>query len=246
MTAAAEPVTPTPSESASLSSELPSGVEASHLARQVATARELAVLDDYIRWETAKASKAADDLIKRLEHLAEHETHDHPDRLPTDPLLDAQLAARSRLMARNEIKDNYALTKTGAVAHLTKNAYKGGGADQTGKSSGYAFSSYVANVDGQSAVDACTGGLTYSKEISAIIGKAYYPIHVSCNGSPILGLKKGDKVHIGDVGDFKVVDSRDVKQGDTTAAIRTLKGSAVLQTCYKNDNRMRVVGIARI
>lgn len=107
----------------------------------------------------------------------------------------------------------------------------------------YAWSTFVANVDSQEAIDACEGGLTYSPEISDILGKPYYPIHNFCNGTPILDLHMGDLVHIDDVGDFRVVGAQDVNKGDTTSAILDLPGDAVLQTCYEIGNKMRVVGI---
>jgi len=109
--------------------------------------------------------------------------------------------------------------------------------------SDYAWTTFVANVDSQEAIDACEGGLTYSPEISDILGKPYYPIHNFCKGLPILDLQVGDLVYIEDVGDFRVVGAQDVTKGDTTAAIMDLPGSAVLQTCYEIGDKMRVVGI---
>jgi len=108
----------------------------------------------------------------------------------------------------------------------------------------YAFESYVANVDSQDAVDSCTGGLTYSPDISKILGKSYYPIHNFCGGMPILELKNGDKVNVQGVGVYTVVDSKDVNRGDTTSVIKGVKGDILLQTCYPNSTKMRVVGLA--
>ena len=107
----------------------------------------------------------------------------------------------------------------------------------------YAFQSYVANVDSQEAVDACTGGLTYSPDISKILGKEYYPIHNYCGGMPILALTTGNKVNIEGVGTYTVVDTRDVVRGDTTAVLAGIKGTVLLQTCYPNSTKMRVVGL---
>jgi uncharacterized protein YgiM (DUF1202 family) len=114
------------------------------------------------------------------------------------------------------------------------------------ESSPYAWETYIANVDAQRAIDACTGGVTYSPEISQILGKAYYPIHVHCHGQPILGLKNGDLVRIQSVGVFRVVGSKDVKKGDSTRVIAGLPGDALLQTCYPNDSKMRVVAIQKV
>jgi hypothetical protein len=107
----------------------------------------------------------------------------------------------------------------------------------------YAYSNYVANRGNQPAVDACTGGLTYGEEVSAWLGRDYYPIHNHCNGNPILSLKNGDLVEIQGVGIFRVVDSTDVRQGDRADIILGVGGSILLQTCYKEGNKMRVVGL---
>ncbi|MDR2723074.1 MAG: SH3 domain-containing protein [Cellulomonadaceae bacterium] len=107
----------------------------------------------------------------------------------------------------------------------------------------YAWQTYVANVDSQAAVDACTGGLTYSPEVSKYAGKAYYPIHNNCHGLPILSLKNGDKVFIDGVGAFVVVGSRDVTRGDGASALKGMPGTTLLQTCYTTGDKMRVVAL---
>lgn len=117
---------------------------------------------------------------------------------------------------------------------------------EAGGAGTYAWTSYVANVDSQAAIDQCTGGLTYSPDISGALGKSYYAIHNHCHGMPILSLRNGDLVLIDGVGIFKVVDSRDVSQGDTTAAIRGIGGQILLQTCYTTGSAMRVVGLDQV
>ncbi|MDR2723071.1 MAG: hypothetical protein LBB54_05045 [Cellulomonadaceae bacterium] len=114
------------------------------------------------------------------------------------------------------------------------------------ESSKYAWQTYVANVDSQAAIDACQGGVTYSPDISRALGKDYYPIHVHCQGEPILSLKIGDRVHIQGVGDFVVVDARDVQKHDDIRALDGMRGVAVLQTCYRTGNKMRAVSIDKV
>lgn len=133
---------------------------------------------------------------------------------------------------------------------ITDGNFSGGGWSGRGASkapvdppSRFAFESYVANSDSQEAVDSCTGGLTYSPDISKILGKSYYPIHNFCGGMPILELKNGNKVDIRKIGTFVVVDSRDVSRGDTTGVLKGIKGQILLQTCYPNSTKMRVVGL---
>ena len=128
----------------------------------------------------------------------------------------------------------------GGIGLAEKKNPKGAPVDPPSK---YAFQSYVANVDSQEAVDACTGGLTYSPEISKILGKQYYPIHNYCGGMPILELTTGNKVNIEGVGIFTVVDTVDVVRGDTTSKLTGIKGTVLLQTCYPNSTKMRVVGL---
>jgi len=106
----------------------------------------------------------------------------------------------------------------------------------------YAFDTYVANTGEQDAVDACTGGVTYMPSVANYVGKAYYPIHNYCGGTPILSLENGDQVRIDDV-TYTVIDSVDVERGDDASVIANLPGSALLQTCYENSNAMRVVAI---
>jgi len=110
----------------------------------------------------------------------------------------------------------------------------------------YAWETFVANIDEQRAIDECLGGLTYSPNISKAIGKAYYPIHVQCQGLPILDLKMGDKVKISGVGVFKVVGEKDVNRGDGVKVARGLPGEALLQTCYQNSDRMRIVALTKV
>ena len=110
----------------------------------------------------------------------------------------------------------------------------------------YTFSTWVANIDDQAAVDQCTGGLTYSPPISDYVGKPYYPMHNHCGGLPILSLQAGDTVHIEGVGVFTVVGSKDVTQGDSAEALLGLPGDALIQTCYSTGNKMRVVELASV
>jgi len=109
--------------------------------------------------------------------------------------------------------------------------------------SDYAFDTYVANTGEQDAVDACAGGVTYMPSVAEYVGKAYYPIHNYCGGTPILSLENGDQVRIDDV-TYTVVGSVDVQRGDDATAITNLPGTALLQTCYENSNAMRVVAIS--
>jgi hypothetical protein len=115
--------------------------------------------------------------------------------------------------------------------------------DAAAEHSPYAWQTYVANVDGQEAVDSCMGGLTYSPAISNAMGRKYYPIHVHCSGVPILSLKNGDLVYIESVGVYRVVDSKDVHKKDTIEVVKDVKGDIVLQTCYTHSDAMRVVGL---
>ena len=108
------------------------------------------------------------------------------------------------------------------------------------------WETFVANVDGQAAVDQCAGGVTYSPEISKILGMEYYPIHRSCGGTPILSLQERQLVRIDGLGTYWVVDSRDVNQGDTTDVLIGMGGEIVVQTCYPYSTRMRVVGLEPI
>lgn len=110
----------------------------------------------------------------------------------------------------------------------------------------YAWTTYVANSNGQGAIDACLGGLSYNTQISNYIGKAYYAIHNHCKGVPILSLKMGDLVLVDGKGVYKVVDSRDVLQGDSTDAIAGISGSILMQTCYSTGKKMRVVGLVKV
>jgi hypothetical protein len=98
-------------------------------------------------------------------------------------------------------------------------------------------------VDSQQAIDECTGGLTYSPDISDILHKSYYPIHNVCGGMPILDLQTGNSVYIQGVGSFQVVDSLDVERGDKTSVLSGITGDVLLQTCYPNSKKMRVVGL---
>lgn len=97
----------------------------------------------------------------------------------------------------------------------------------------------VKNRGGQRAIDACRGGLT---RWGTVYGKAYYAIHVHCGGAPILRLKKGDIIKI-DGRKKRVVSSRVVRKGAKVTAVHGMKGSALLQTCYRKSNKMRVVGV---
>lgn len=112
------------------------------------------------------------------------------------------------------------------------------------EASDYAFDTYVANTGEQDAVDACAGGVTYMPSVAEYVGKAYYPIHNYCGGTPILSLEDGDQVRIDGV-TYTVVDSIDVQRGDDADAILDLPGEALLQTCYENSNAMRVVAISQ-
>ena len=160
-------------------------------------------------------------------------------------LHDGSFLAADYVVNPDEVPDNLNLLDTGGFGGGFGGA--GYGISVVGTPvdppSKFAFQSYVANVDSQEAVDACTGGLTYSPEISNILGKSYYPIHNYCGGMPILELKNGDLVNVQDVGVFKVVEARDVTRGDTTSVLAGIKGQILLQTCYPNSTKMRVVGL---
>lgn len=102
---------------------------------------------------------------------------------------------------------------------------------------------HVSNHGGQRAVDRCRGGLT--RWHTKLYGKTYYPIHNYCGGSKILHLKKGQVIKIGKK-KYKVVSIRKVRRGAKASAIRGMKGSALLQTCYWGSSKMRVVGVKRV
>ena len=116
----------------------------------------------------------------------------------------------------------------------------------------YAFTTFVANTGGQEAVDKCTGGLTNNPEIGDYLAyvesrnKVYYPIHNHCGGRPILSLGIGDLVQIKDVGDYIVVETRDVQKGDDATVIEGLPGGIVLQTCHDSGSGMRAVSLVQI
>jgi len=109
-----------------------------------------------------------------------------------------------------------------------------------------AFYTYVANIGDQSDVDACAGGLTYFIEVAEYLRKPYYPIHNYCGGQPILSLHPGDLVMIRQLGEFKVVSGINVLPGDTARSLAGLAGDIYLQTCYDDQQTMRVVGLDRI
>ena len=149
-----------------------------------------------------------------------------------------------RLGSGNFVSGQYlSLTKPTTVAPANP---PGASASADPNVSAFAWSSYVANVDSQAAIDECTGGLTYSPDISDWLGKPYYALHNHCAGAPILTLKVGDRVQITDVGIFEVVGLRDVYQNDSAEAVLGVPGSAMLQTCHTTGKKMRVVGMDRI
>lgn len=102
------------------------------------------------------------------------------------------------------------------------------------------WSTRVVNSGGQDAVNACAGGLT--RWFENVDGKPYYPIHRGCGGTPILGLRLGDRVRI-DGALWTVTDSRDVPQGAHYSAAAGLAGQVLLQTCYRDDLTMRIVAL---
>jgi hypothetical protein len=110
----------------------------------------------------------------------------------------------------------------------------------------FKWTTYVANSNGQGAVDQCTGGLTKSSAHSKVMGRSFYAIHNACNGKGLLELELGDKVLIQNVGVFKVVESRDVDMSDTTAVIRGIDGEILMQTCHDTGTGMRVLGLDSI
>ena len=104
-----------------------------------------------------------------------------------------------------------------------------------------AWRTYVANSGGQSAVDRCSGGLT--RWFERVDGKTYYPIHRHCGGSPILGLSMGARVQIGSTV-YVVSDIRVVSSNARYSSVSGMRGSALLQTCYAGNARMRVVALS--
>lgn len=242
------------------------------LDAQASRDRQAVIVGDYADWEAEKSAQAAEALAQRQALAAaagadEAKANDNYDaamqRAGADPsgaraAADAHaaavarherallLASRAREQAAtetqhvNQLQQAAIATQTEVRADTTAQPEQG---TPTQPAQNYAWSTFVANVDSQAAIDSCAGGLTYSPEISDILGKPYYPIHNYCKGLPILDLQIGDLVHIEDVGDFKVVGAQDVNKGDTTSDIASLPGSAILQTCYEKGNKMRVVGI---
>jgi hypothetical protein len=105
---------------------------------------------------------------------------------------------------------------------------------------------YVANSGTQAEVDTCTGGLTYGVKQSRELERDYYGIHVSCGGAPLLRLNLGATIVVVGLGTYKVVDSKTVKQGDSTDAVFDIHGEILLQTCYRWSDKMRVVGVSQI
>jgi len=105
----------------------------------------------------------------------------------------------------------------------------------------------VVNVGGQEAIDVCMGGLTHMESITRILGQMYLPIENACGGEPLLALEIGQIISIVGIGDLAVVDLRDVAQGSSTAAVRGISGSYLLQTCHSansdTSNLMRVIGL---
>ena len=100
----------------------------------------------------------------------------------------------------------------------------------------------VVNRGGQRAINACRGGLT---RWGTVYGKRYYAVHNYCGGAPILHLKKGNVIKISGK-KYVVVSTRVVRKGATIRAVRGMKGSALLQTCYFHSRYMRVVGVKRL
>jgi len=100
---------------------------------------------------------------------------------------------------------------------------------------------------GQASINACKGGLTHMKNVTEVLGQTYLPIESACGGMPILFLEKGHLVQIEGVGLFKVVDKRDVPRGGSTADVRGIQGTHLLQTCYPPNSAtphlMRIVGL---
>ncbi len=98
----------------------------------------------------------------------------------------------------------------------------------------------VVDSGGQAAVDRCLGGLTHWYE--NVDGKPYYPVHRSCGGTPILGLRMGDHVRI-DAATWVVTDLRDVPVGSRYHTLAGMNGQILLQTCHADDVTMRIVAL---
>jgi sRNA-binding protein len=107
----------------------------------------------------------------------------------------------------------------------------------------FAWTSYVSNSGDQSAVDACTGGLTNFTAVTNYVGKPYLAQHNHCGGAPILSLQNGQQVTIDGV-TYTVIDSLDVLKTDRADVLLNVAGSVLVQTCYPgNSAYMRVVGL---
>jgi len=202
--------------------------------------------NDYIKWETEKATKAADALALRLKLRKTTSEGGNVAQIIQNRKTENALVQKDISAATKESQKAHDLKVAAVPNQLANQPYKPTSTPTPAPAKKYAWSTYVANVDAQAAVDTCAGGLTYSPSVSKVLGQKYYPIHNRCNGLPILSLKNGDLVHIAELGDYRVVDSRNVKQGDTTAALKGLKGDSVLQTCYQSGDTMRVVGIQKV
>jgi len=163
------------------------------------------------------------------------------------------VAAESATSIAAEAAPNAA--ETGKSAELQSASTKAATSPKSAKTaanSKFAFKTFVGNVGGQDAVDACTGGLTKMPEVGNYLtqidgkSKTYLPIHNECGGRPILTLEEGQKVMIDGMGKYQVVATRDIVRGDKASALAGLPGTVLIQTCFDTGNQMRVVALMKI
>jgi hypothetical protein len=95
----------------------------------------------------------------------------------------------------------------------------------------YGYKTFIANHGGQAEIDEETGGLTEQTKVTQYLGKPLYSIHNEAGGKPILDLKPGDLVKIGNQ-EYVAVDFRDLDFPIKADQLKGMAGSAILQTCH--------------
>jgi hypothetical protein len=134
-----------------------------------------------------------------------------------------------------------AVAKADAKAQPSKKVFK----------SRYGYKTFIANHGGQAEIDLNTGGLTEQTKVTQYLGKPLYSIHNEAGGKPILNLKNGDLVKIGNQ-EYVAVDYRDLDFPIKADQLTGMAGTAILQTCHLCTTKpcipktARFVGITKL
>ena len=107
----------------------------------------------------------------------------------------------------------------------------------------------MRNSGGQSAIDACTGGVTLYTPASSALSKPYWVIDYPCGGKPLLTLVKGDGVTIDGV-TYRVAGILDVPRSTTPTQqyldfVWSPSYAAFLQTSYARGATMHILALTK-